>query len=285
MRIIITISFILGMLKASGQVLIDTTKYYETANVGTVKQITNNEVCAIVVFVSSPQNNWEMKNKKKVLNRDRRAFKKINNELKKYNVNLNIHFEIFNLDQDFKIDSIVDYKNPPVVRDPLNKSNEYKKNNAKKIWTFYSNSEIPFFKKEEYLLFEGGYFLIIYHEGLGVSTASPALLNGYEEQILPEHITVFEFDQNWRKKNKNVTAHETLHLFGAWDIYKNTTYGFQNEEYNFILERYPRSIMRTSKQTDIDDITAWRIGINNNPQPWFLETVPRIYHKNFHVKQ
>jgi hypothetical protein len=284
MKNIFVLIFLLSVLNARGQTLINTTKYYETANIGSVKQITNKEVCAIVFFVSGPENNWTVNNKKSILDRDEKAFKKIEKELKKYDVDFKIHFELFNLNEDFKIDSIVDYKKP-LEKEHFEKSIVYKESNAKKIWTYYSNNENSFFKEKKYLSFEGGYFFIMYHEGLGISSSSPALLNGYDERTLPEYLTIFEYDPNWRKTNNYVTVHESLHLFGAWDLYNNSLYGHDKKEYELIRENYPKSIMRLSKQITIDPITAWRIGVNNSPESWFLEMVPKIYHKIYHQKE
>jgi hypothetical protein len=282
MKITILVFLFLISLITKGQVSIDTTLYYETANVGTVKKVTNEEVCAIVFFVSNLESNWEKKNKKKIIQRDAKAFKKLKKELKNYDVQFKIHFEYFHLDKDFKIDSIVNYKKQPLKKNHYDISNKYKENNVRKIWDNYTNSDIAFFKDKKYESYEGGFFLIIYHEGLGISSASPAILNGYKKRDLPEHITIFEFDQNWKKTNKNVTTHETLHLFGAWDLYNVSIYGFEDDKYQIIKENYPKSIMRSSKVSTVEDFTAWRIGLNSNPNNWFLKMVPEIYHKEYH---
>ena len=125
----------------------------------------------------------------------------------------------------------------------------------------------------------------MYHEGLGISSASPATLNGNDKINVPEHVTIFAYDHNWRKTNIYNTVHETLHLFGAWDLYKNPIYGYDEIGYNVLKEKYPHSIMRSSKQIAIDPITAWRIGINDTIENWFLEMVPRIYQKEYHKKE
>lgn len=283
MKPIVAFIHLLIILNAQGQVLIDTTKYYETANAGSARQMTNKEVCAIVFFVSDPHNNWSLNDKKRILERDADAFEKMRKELKKYGLDFKIHFELFNLKEDFKIDSVVDYKKP-VEEDHYTRSNVYKKANALKIWTYYSSSAIPFFQEKKYLTYEGGYFIIMYYEGLGISSASPAILNGNDEINVPEHVTIFAYDHNWRKTNIYNTVHETLHLFGAWDLYKNPIYGYDEKGYNLIKEKYPNSIMRSSKQITIDPITAWRIGINDSIENWLLEMVPRIYQKEYHKK-
>jgi hypothetical protein len=66
-------------------------------------------------------------------------------------------------------------------------------------------------------------------------------------------------------------AHEILHLFGAWDLYK--TFQQTQDREDKARKQFPDSIMlRTSyniNELDIDEVTAWRIGWNPNPQPWY----------------
>lgn len=281
MKNIICLILFLITLNIRSQTLIDTTKYFETANIGSVKKITDKEVCAIVFFISGPDSNWNLNDKKNILKRDEKAFKKIGKEFKKYDVDFKIHFEVFNLKEDFKIDSTVNYKKP-VEEDHYLKGNIYKKSNAEKVWTHYSNSENSFFKEKKYLSYEGGHFIIMYHDGLGISSASPAIFSGYYERTIPEYVTIFAFDHNWRKTNIYNTVHETLHLFGAWDLYKNSIYGYNERDYNLIKDKYPKSIMSLSKQITIDPITAWRIGINDSPENLFFKMIPKIYHKEYH---
>jgi hypothetical protein len=71
-------------------------------------------------------------------------------------------------------------------------------------------------------------------------------------------------------------AHEILHCFGAWDLYEseNKTTGAE-----LARKRYPRSIMTSEWKTtndppEVDPLTAWRIGWNKNPEPWFYECDP-----------
>lgn len=284
MKIIIAFIILFSPSGAKGQVLIDTTLYYETANVGTLKKVTNQEVCAMVFFVSGQESNWEKKNKTKVIQRDAKAFEKLKKELKNYNIQFKIHFEYFHLENDFEIDSIINYKKQPIEKNHYDISTKYKEDNVRNIWTTYKNSELAFFKEKKYQSYKGGYFMIVYHEGLGISSASPAIVNSNEKRTLPEYITVFEFDQNWLKTNKYVTPHETLHLFGAWDLYNVSIYGFEDDKYQIIKDNYPKSIMRSSKQHIVEDFTAWRIGVNPNPNDWFLNMVPQIYQKDYHEK-
>jgi hypothetical protein len=276
MKLILSLFCLFSFTRHLAQIQIDTTTFFETSKIGTVKQVSSEEVCAIVVFVSGQDSDWKANKKKKVLNRDKRAFKAFKNELKRYNVDFKIHFELFNVKEDFKIDSVIDHKQP--FKDWMSLSGNYKKANAIKIWDYYTTSNLTFFENEQYKSYEGGYFLIIYHEGLGVNTAAPDFFNKKTETIeLPEYITIYEYDINRHEHRKRTTVHEILHLFGAWDLYNEPFYGMEEATYNLLKSKYPKSIMRDSKEITIDPLTAWRIGINNNPEPWFLEIIPRSY--------
>lgn len=279
MKKILSLSLLLLTTNLFSQVLTDTTMYYEIAKAGTVKEITNESVCAIVVFISGPEGNWKPKKKQSILKRNKRFFKKLNREFQEYGVDFQIHFEPFNMEKDFEIDSIIDYSNPTGLS-YLERLASFKDSNAKEVWNHYTNSQIPFFKEKQYLNYKGGYFVILYQEGLGQTTASPALLNGFEDRQLPEFITVFEYDPNRRKLNKYVTVHETLHLFGAWDLYKSRVFGPPESNFEKAEAAYPISIMRDSKKITVDPITAWRIGINNKPEEWFFNLVPKAYFKS-----
>ncbi len=65
-------------------------------------------------------------------------------------------------------------------------------------------------------------------------------------------------------------AHEILHLFGAWDLYHRTGY---TQEAKTALSLFPHSIMIDSWQEldalELDTLTAWRVGIAPQREPWF----------------
>lgn len=75
-------------------------------------------------------------------------------------------------------------------------------------------------------------------------------------------------------------AHEMLHLFGAWDFYEGRP---QNPtKAKMLKERYPNSVMLSTYNNDnptIDEINAWRIGWNMDPQKSFMDYKPE-YRKN-----
>jgi hypothetical protein len=274
------------MLNAFGQIQIDTTKYYDFYNLGTVKKVTNDEVCAIVVFVSGPNSNWSSAERKQVLKRDKGAFVELRRNLKKFNVDFNLKFHIANPTNDFKVDSVYDFSKITGYKKGDGIKRDFNSENAEKIWEYYTtiNNSLSFFKEKTYLSYSGGYFLLVYHYGAGRTNASPHFTYNYKDAKTPEFITIFQQTMNIQNVKKRVTAHEVLHLYGAWDLYDDDYSGHDKKTHDKIKEKFPKSIMRSLKNSTIDPITAWRIGLNNKPEVWFFDIVPKAYRKNSYDK-
>ena len=265
-----------------GQVTIDTTKYYDTSNVGTVKKITNEKVCAIVFFVSGPDADWKPEEKYKTLQRDQESLRQLNTQLARYGEKLDIHFEVFNLEKDFKVDSVFDItKHKRLSKRHIT---DFNRDNAKIIWTYYMLSDVPFFDSKEYFNYSGGYFLLIYHQGMGITNASPRITCNSRHSDIPEFVTIYQKTLNNKPTHIRSTSHEILHLFGAWDLYRDGFYGHDLETYLMIRKEYPKSIMRKLRDSQIDSLTAWRIGLNDKPKDWYLNVVPKAYHKSTYQK-
>ncbi len=75
-------------------------------------------------------------------------------------------------------------------------------------------------------------------------------------------------------------AHELLHLFGAWDLYREQFgLALPKELSDKATRLYPKSIMkcRICPSADIDELTAWRIGWNQNHKETFDAFSPQNY--------
>lgn len=73
-------------------------------------------------------------------------------------------------------------------------------------------------------------------------------------------------------------AHELLHFFGAWDLYHEEG-RLSKELADKATRLYPKSIMkcRTCPYLEIDELTAWLIGWNQNYKEAFNEFSPQNY--------
>ncbi len=276
-NLLLIILFFSGFILHS-QVSIDTTKYFDSYNTGSIKRITSEEVCAIVVFVSGKGESWSESQKKKILAKNRSKFKLLKRELKKFDIDFKIKFQLVNIESDFKVDSVVNYYSPDIPYDSLlYRSFRYSRQNVKKIWKKYSSSNDPFFKEKQYKNYKGGHFLLIHHLGAGRSFADPDYSISIDTVTIPENFTYFELDHNFKKLRGNTLSHEFLHLAGAWDLYMTGKKGYTKEDIDFFYTKFTNSIMQKSKYISIDPFTAWRIGLNDNPEPWYFEKIPEKY--------
>ena len=101
----------------------------------------------------------------------------------------------------------------------------------------------------------------------GVSYAFPYSPNLSKEIFYLEGMSIYHRFNEKTPQCTSCIAHEMLHLFGAWDLYKSFQTSKAQEEQAKKL--YPNSIMlRTSyniKELNIDPVTAWRIGWIKTP--------------------
>jgi hypothetical protein len=100
---------------------------------------------------------------------------------------------------------------------------------------------------------------------------------GYSPDYFVESTVIFPRFADGQEECAATIAHETLHLFGAWDLYKcYLTTDTQAQE----AERlYPNDIMRRVAYSfdglTIGPLTAWRIGWNDRPENYFEWFHPR----------
>lgn len=81
------------------------------------------------------------------------------------------------------------------------------------------------------------------------------------------------YEQYWNdyKLTPASIAHEILHLYGAWDLYK--TFQQSQEKEDRARQLFPDSIMlRTSfhiRELYVDEVTAWLVGWHHEPKDWY----------------
>jgi hypothetical protein len=113
--------------------------------------------------------------------------------------------------------------------------------------------------------------VIIFAKGQGNGYAMASSSEMDKEKYYVEGAILYEKYIGGSKLAAASIAHEILHLYGAWDFYKTFIQTEENERRARVL--FPDSIMlRTSydiDELDIDEITAWLIGWNNDPKKWY----------------
>lgn len=119
--------------------------------------------------------------------------------------------------------------------------------------------------------------VLIFVKGNGNSYAMPFRSNGNKELYFVEGAMIYEKYLSDRPLASSSIAHETLHLYGAWDMYK--TYAQTQEKEDKARKLFPNSIMlRTSynfQELNVDELTAWLIGWNSNQKDWYVWFKPK----------
>ena len=118
--------------------------------------------------------------------------------------------------------------------------------------------------------------VLIFTKGSGVSYAM-AYGNGMNSELyFTEGVMIYERYSNGLELLPATIAHELLHVFGAWDLYETFRQTRRAEELARI--HFPNSIMlRIAYNINdliVDQLTAWRIGWNTNPEPWYNNLNP-----------
>ena len=121
--------------------------------------------------------------------------------------------------------------------------------------------------------------VIIFAKGEGNGYAMPSSTEMDKEKYFVEGAILYEKYNSGGNLAASSIAHEILHLYGAWDLYK--TFSQTQDREDKARELFPNSIMlRTSYNFDeleIDSLTAWLIGWNTVPEKWYEWFRPKDY--------
>ena len=113
--------------------------------------------------------------------------------------------------------------------------------------------------------------VIIYAKGKGNGYAMASSTEMNKERFFVEGAILYEKYNSGGSLAASSIAHETLHLYGAWDLYKTFSQSAENEKK--AKELFPNSIMlRTSyniTELEVDEVSAWLIGWNQQPKSWY----------------
>lgn len=114
-------------------------------------------------------------------------------------------------------------------------------------------------------------YILLFVKGKGISYSMPYTKRCNPDVYFVEGSVIYSHDPEGHKLNESDIAHETLHLFGAWDLYETFEQTAKREAR--ARELYPNDIMlRTSyniNELEVSELSAWAIGWNNNYKPIF----------------
>ena len=246
---------------------IDPEKDYR--NFGSAKRL-KGKTYVLLLFVSEKNSPWKTDEISKTIGKTREAFSWIKQKAKNYGSTP--EFELYALGN--KTNKIFTDYTPKSPFDG-SKSNSFINHALRQAG--YANN-FDFVKYAEETSNCENFMVIVFCNAQGRSYALPqssgdyALNKEYGYALRPREGCVVYAKNPQEKELSPVTiAHETLHLFGATDLYEKTN---KNTDYKLLSKAYfENSIMhRTNKELEIlelDTLTAFLTGLTNSYKSWF----------------
>lgn len=121
--------------------------------------------------------------------------------------------------------------------------------------------------------------VIIFMKGKGNGYAMPFSNDMNLEKHFVEGAILYEKYLGNGDLAPSSIAHEILHLYGGWDLYK--TFAQTQDREDKARKLFPNSVMlRTSyniKELNIDEVSQWLIGWNDSPKDWYEWFKPKGY--------
>lgn len=237
---------------------------------GSAKEL-KGKVLLLVCFISTPDNSWDSFEKDEILTKLSEAEKWLATQSNKYNINIDFSQGILNNGEDIIFDTI------EAGMGIGNERIDWVYRVMKKIG--YKNSKQAYRRiKRKYQA--DNIAVIIMAKG-GGTPYSMRYRKGYDKKkYFMEGTIVYNTYSNGAPMPLSaVIAHELLHLYGAWDLYK--TYAQTTDRQQKAQELYPNDIMlrvdHSFNNLSIDNLTAWLIGWNKNQEEIFEWFRPSDY--------
>ncbi|MCL2244075.1 MAG: hypothetical protein FWC03_06360 [Treponema sp.] len=233
-------------------------------NYGSAKSLEGN-VYVLVCFISGSNNSWSYNEKLDWFKKYYEAVNWIKDQALNYNVAINFQGGNFGMNADIKLD--YGYGTGSGNEDVSMVSKVLREIGYRDSLSFYefivNNTNCD------------NALILIAAKGRGRSYAIACEFSTedliYKELHFMEGVMLYDYNEDGNEILSSGIAHELLHLFGAWDLYENFMQSNAIEELALYL--FPNSIMlRISQNINeliIDPVTAWLIGWNKYPEPWY----------------
>lgn len=226
---------------------------------GSAKEL-KGRILIVNCFVSEGKKKWDNEEKKEILDREKYGISWLHAQALKWKMDDDLNFQRINigLEQDIKIEKIENYKE-------LSKS--FKIN-----WTSLAihaagyPSLINFYDSIKNATQVDNVVVIVFAYNKGRSYAQASTSNNRKSPYFLEGAVVYNTDTNNFNIYNGTIMHEMLHLFGAWDMYREEATAIRSPEMDAKIKGvFANSIMLDANKNNIDDLvidqmTAWRIG-------------------------
>jgi hypothetical protein len=233
-------------------------------------------VYVLKCFVSEPGNEFSKREKTDMANKCNEALDWLKEQARSYNVSVKFDGGTFGLEEDIKLEDISrgpglgdgddadDGDSASMVFRTLKKIG-YPTSLAFHSWAM-DNTDCE------------NALVLIFVKGRGKAYAIPYTSESLDRELyFVEGAVLYEKQRNGVGQAPSQIAHEILHLFGAWDLYETAHQTKLNE--TVAKETFPDSVMcrvaHDINSLEVDPLTAWLIGWNDKPEPWFKLLKPK----------
>lgn len=239
---------------------------------GSGKQL-NGKVVSLICFISTPENPWLISEKEIALAKIDEGEQWLIKQANTYNADLRINHISLNNGKDIKFDVIEPGKASGKERV------DWVYRTMEKLG--YSNSKQAYRKlKKKHRADNIHVMLLAKGKGRSYSMRFAKGLN--KKKYMLEGVIIYnEYLNGAQTPLHAIYAHELLHIYGAWDLYK--TYAQSLERQQKATELFPNDIMlrvdHNINPLEINDLTAWLIGWNQSEEEVFEWFRPSDYSK------
>lgn len=250
--------------------------YQEDKNIGSAKDITNGTIYILSIFASKENMKWESKEKNHIIQEQKQALDWISKEALRYGKIIDFKTGTYHLnDDDFKLSFNLNTISLDSIKYSVRKNASVEIQKVLKSKGFRNKKSFISFIQEEHKSTE--ILIHFFIKGKGRNFAIPA--TNFRQLKFPEAAILYEKRMNYDiKLNASSIAHETLHLFGAWDLY--AVYPNDSLREKSAKEKFPNSILLATHEHisnyNIDKVNAWRIGLKEKEE-WYLDFIPMHY--------
>ncbi len=228
---------------------------------GSAKEF-RNKVFTVVLFVSTEDDNWNIKEKDGLINQLHEAEIWLKNQAEHYSVSLKFASSILGYDQDIKLAALK--RGTASGKEPVDWVSVVLKQAG------YAGN-VKFYNKTMAENNCDNLQLIIFVKGKGTSYSMAYSSKMNKELYFLEGSVLYEKYWNDEKIYTATIAHELLHLYGAWDLYK--TFAQSDEAAEKAKKLWPQSIMRMVSydinELNVDELTAWLVGWTDTAKNWY----------------
>ena len=229
--------------------------------------ILSGKVYNISIFISTPDNPWKKQDKLSIYEKQREAQNWLVEQAEEYEVELEFENGTYGLNgDDISVENI-----PASDKSGKGMNTDWSSYLLKKIGY---KTPLSLWDWVEEKTDCTNLQVIVYSNSKGVSYGLPYTPGTDAEKYFVELALVHRYYPSGSELSSSTIAHESLHLYGAWDLYN--TYKHDKDVATKSKELFPNDVMyRTSfniGELEINELTAWRIGWNNEEKPsynWF----------------